>query len=93
MCFLTIEDETGTSNAVLTPQQFRRFRVPLHTAPLVEIAGPVQNIDGVLHLRVKRLIALALPEPVVAPAAKHYDAFEPDSREPWASLPESHDYR
>ena len=60
MCFLTLEDETGTSNAVLTPQEFRRFRVALHTAPLVEIAGPVQNVDSVLHVRVKRLVPLAL---------------------------------
>jgi error-prone DNA polymerase len=93
MCFLTLEDETGTANAVLTPQQFRRFRVALHTAPLVEIAGPVQNVDGVLHLRVKRLIALDLAGSVAAPAAKRYDALEPDSREPWAALPDSHDYR
>ena len=55
MCFLTLEDETGTANAVLTPQQFRRFRVPLHTASLLEIAGPVQNVDGVVHLRVREL--------------------------------------
>ncbi len=77
MCFLTIEDETGTANAVLTPQQFRRFRVPLHTSPLVEIAGPVQNVDGVLHVRVKRLASLAL---------------EADSPQPGAQLPVSHDY-
>ena len=60
ICFLTLEDETGTANAVLTPQQFRRFRVPLHTSPLVEIAGPIQNVDGVIHVRVKRLVALAI---------------------------------
>ena len=78
ICFLTLEDETGTSNAVLTPQQFRRFRVPLHTSPLVEIEGPVQNVDGVLHVRVKRLVPLAL-------AAA-------DSPQPEAPLPASHDY-
>jgi error-prone DNA polymerase len=78
ICFLTIEDETGTSNAVLTPQQFRRFRIPLHTSPLVEIAGPLQSVDGVLHVRVKRLVALGLADA--------------DSREPSAQLPDSHDY-
>jgi error-prone DNA polymerase len=62
-CFLTLEDETGTSNAVLTPDQFQRFRVPLHTASLVEIAGPVQNVDGVVHVRVREL------RPVAARAA------------------------
>jgi error-prone DNA polymerase len=62
MCFLTLEDETGTANAVLTPPLFRRFRVPLHTAPLVEIEGPIQNVDGVIHVRVRRLAPLALDE-------------------------------
>jgi error-prone DNA polymerase len=61
-CFMTLEDETGTSNAILTPQTFRRFRVPLHTSALVELEGPLQNVDGVIHVRVRRLSALAAPE-------------------------------
>ena len=58
-CFLTLEDETGTSNAVLTPQVFRRFRVALHGAALVEVAGPLQHVDGVIHVRVRELRALS----------------------------------
>jgi error-prone DNA polymerase len=58
-CFLTLEDETGTSNAILTPRQFARFRVPLHTAGILEIEGPLQNVDGVLHVRVRSLRPLA----------------------------------
>jgi len=54
-CFLTLEDETGTSNAILTPRQFKRFRVPLHTSSVVEIEGPLQNVDGVIHVRVANL--------------------------------------
>jgi error-prone DNA polymerase len=57
-CFLTLEDETGTANAVLTPQAFRRFRVALHSAALVEVAGPLQHVDGVIHIRVRELRAL-----------------------------------
>lgn len=57
-CFVTLEDETGTANAVLTPQAFRRFRVPLHTAALIEVAGPLQHVDGVIHVRVRELRAL-----------------------------------
>jgi len=57
-CFLTLEDETGTSNAVLTPHYFRRFRIPLHTAAIIEIAGPVQNVDDVIHVRVRELVPL-----------------------------------
>jgi error-prone DNA polymerase len=58
-CFLTLEDETGTSNAVLTPRAFRRFRVPLHASALLEVEGPLQNADGVIHVRVQRLSPLA----------------------------------
>jgi error-prone DNA polymerase len=57
--FLTLEDETGTANAILTPQVFRRFRVPLHSAAILEIEGPVQNLDDVIHVRVRSLRALA----------------------------------
>ena len=56
--FLTLEDETGTANAVLTPDAFQRFRVPLNTAAVVELAGPVQNVDGVVHVSVRELSAL-----------------------------------
>jgi error-prone DNA polymerase len=58
-CFLTLEDETGTSNAVLTPRVFSRFRMALHGAALVEVAGPLQHVDGVIHVRVRELRALA----------------------------------
>ncbi len=57
-CFLTLEDETGTSNAVLTPDQFARWRIPLHASPLLELAGPVQNVDNVIHVRVREVIPL-----------------------------------
>jgi error-prone DNA polymerase len=58
-CFLTLEDETGTSNAILTPRVFSRFRMALHGAALVEVAGPLQHVDGVIHVRVRELRALA----------------------------------
>ncbi len=54
-CFLTLEDETGTSNAVLTPDVFQRFRIGLHSGAILEIAGPVQNVEGVIHVRVRDL--------------------------------------
>jgi error-prone DNA polymerase len=56
--FLTLEDETGTSNAILTPRLFRRFRGPLHSASIIQIEGPIQNQQGVIHVRVQRLEAL-----------------------------------
>ncbi|MCP5065029.1 MAG: hypothetical protein GY946_00560 [bacterium] len=59
-CFLTLEDETGTSNAVLTPDVFARLRTPLHASPLLEVAGVVQNVDGVIHVKVGSIRPLAM---------------------------------
>jgi error-prone DNA polymerase len=53
--FLTLEDETGISNAIVTPAMFRRFRIPLHASSIVEIQGPLQNVEGVIHVRVQQL--------------------------------------
>jgi len=57
-CFLTLEDETGTANAVLTPRIFQRFRAALHGAAILEVAGPIQNAEGVIHVRVRELVTL-----------------------------------
>jgi error-prone DNA polymerase len=57
-CFVTLEDETGTTNGVFTPDQFEKLRGPLHASPLIEIAGPIQNVDGVIHVRVREVIPL-----------------------------------
>jgi len=56
--FLTLEDETGLCNAVLTPRQAERFRVPLHASNLLEIAGPVQNVESVVHVKLRHLAPL-----------------------------------
>jgi error-prone DNA polymerase len=65
-CFLTLEDETGTANAVVTPPRYDRWRVVLNTSPLLEVEGPLERVDGVTHVRataVRRIDAPAeLPE-------------------------------
>jgi error-prone DNA polymerase len=69
-CFLTLEDETGTANAVLTPDAFRRFRALLHRSAVVEVAGPLQNLEGVIHVRVRELEPVAPREAL--PGARDY---------------------
>ena len=58
-CFITLEDETGMSNGILTPAYFSRLRRELHSGAILEVAGPLQNVDDVIHVRVKELRALA----------------------------------
>ncbi len=57
-CFVTLEDETGTTNGVFTPDQFEKLRGPLHASPLIEVAGPLQNVDGVIHVRIREVVPL-----------------------------------
>ena len=71
-CFLTLEDETGTSNAVLTPDVFQRFRATLHESSLVELAGPVQNVEDVVHVRVRELRPLAGSSTAHVPPSHNY---------------------
>jgi len=63
ICFLTLEDETGTGNAVLMPDRFAEFRVTLHTSPLLVVEGAVQRHEGVVHLKVAKITGLSLPGP------------------------------
>jgi error-prone DNA polymerase len=62
MCFLTLEDETGTANAFLTPPLFERWRVLLNTSALIEVQGLLEHRDGVTHVRALRLRRLAAPD-------------------------------
>jgi error-prone DNA polymerase len=52
--FLTLEDETGTSNAIVVPDMFKRHRAVVQTAGILLVEGPVQNQDGVIHVRARR---------------------------------------
>jgi error-prone DNA polymerase len=79
-CFVTLEDETGLSNAILTPDITKRFRIPLNQASLLEIAGRLQRVDGVIHVRAREIIPLDLA-PTKPP------------NEPPPRMPSSHDYR
>ena len=60
MLFLTLEDETGTCNAVITPPVFRRHRRLFHTCRLLLVEGPVQKVDGVIHVKGVRFRELPL---------------------------------
>ncbi|MBI3782917.1 MAG: error-prone DNA polymerase, partial [Deltaproteobacteria bacterium] len=43
-CFITLEDESGTANAVVVPDMFQRFRSVIHTAAMLIIEGPLQKV-------------------------------------------------
>jgi error-prone DNA polymerase len=62
--FLSLEDETGVSNIIVTPQLFDRYRRELVSYPFLLIEGSLQNQDNVISVKASRIEPL--PFPVVA---------------------------
>ena len=59
--FLSLEDETGIGNIIVTPDIFDRNRMVLTSHPFLLIDGPLQNQDNVIHVRAKRIQPLTFP--------------------------------
>ncbi|HLH75230.1 MAG TPA: error-prone DNA polymerase [Candidatus Binataceae bacterium] len=68
--FLTLEDESGIANVIVTPDLFQEYRPLLHRAPILLIQGVVQRQDGVSALRGRRFAELKLPANL--PATHHF---------------------
>ena len=66
--FLSMEDETGVANVIVTPDIFDRNRVVLVKQPLLLIDGVLQNQDGVIHVKARRIQPLSY---VMAAAVSH----------------------
>src|SRR6058998_1531048 len=57
--FLSLEDETGIANVIVTPQRFARHRLTLVTEPFLLVEGIVQQQDGVVSVRATRVEGLS----------------------------------
>jgi error-prone DNA polymerase len=59
ICFITIEDETGTANLVVYPQLFDKFRKEIIQSRLLMVAGKLQREGEVVHVIVNRCFNLS----------------------------------
>jgi len=69
--FITLEDETGLSNAIVYADRFEDFRLTITTEPFLLITGTVQQAEGTTHLMAERIEALRTPREL--PAAASHD--------------------
>jgi error-prone DNA polymerase len=51
--FISLEDETGVSNAIIDPDLFERFRLVITEEAFLLIEGQVQNSDGVVLIKAR----------------------------------------
>jgi len=65
--FLSLEDETGIANAIVTPDLYQRYRPVLVNEPFLLVEGALQNYDNVISVKARRvrpLVATPLAAPV-----------------------------
>ncbi len=60
--FISLEDETGVSNAIVTPDLFEKWRLLITEEPFLLIEGEVQNSEGVVLIKARRITPLAHAE-------------------------------
>jgi error-prone DNA polymerase len=90
--FMLLEDETGTTNLVLPPPIFDRYRGEARTAPLLRASGRLERRQGAINVVVSRLARLERPD---LPLAEVRDIEEPIGRGiernrhgDWEAIPE-----
>ena len=60
--FLSLEDETGVANAIITPDMFQKNRLLLVSEKFVMVEGILQNQDNVISVKADRIFPLAITQ-------------------------------
>lgn len=66
--FISLEDETGVSNAIVSPALFEKERLVITQEPFLLIEGALQKADNVITLKAQRIRALPHHQLVSAPS-------------------------
>jgi error-prone DNA polymerase len=56
--FLSMEDETGIANVIITPDIFQKNRLLLVSEKFVLVEGILQNQDNVISVKARRVLPL-----------------------------------
>jgi error-prone DNA polymerase len=64
--FLSLEDETGIANIILTPDLFERERLTVTHHRFLHIHGLLQNNDGAVHVKAKTIAPFQMPEVAIS---------------------------
>ena len=64
--FLSMEDETGIANVIITPQEFETNQMVIVQHPFLLVEGMLQNLENVISVKAERIEPLAIThaEPV-----------------------------
>ncbi|HEX7288323.1 MAG TPA: error-prone DNA polymerase [Candidatus Angelobacter sp.] len=62
LIFVTLEDETGNANIIVSPDVYRADPMVVLHERFVKVKGTVQNQDGIVHLKAQKILPLAVTE-------------------------------
>jgi error-prone DNA polymerase len=60
LIFLTLEDETGNSNIIVSPNVYSRDPMVVLHERFIKVRGIVQNQDGIVHLKAETILPLQI---------------------------------
>ncbi len=60
--FLSLEDETGIANAIITPQIYAENHLVVVSQPFLFLEGPLQHQDGVISVKVETVRPLTVTQ-------------------------------
>jgi error-prone DNA polymerase len=66
--FISLEDETGISNAIVAPQLFEKLRLVITQEPFLLITGRLQHIDDVISIKAHHIEGLHYENLVGSPS-------------------------
>jgi error-prone DNA polymerase len=58
--FLSLEDETGVANAIITPDLFQKNRMLVSSEQFLMVEGILQNQDNVISVKAQRVLPLSI---------------------------------
>jgi error-prone DNA polymerase len=56
--FISMEDETGIANVIITPDLYERERLVVTRSRFLLVQGPLQNQDGIIHVKAQHIAPL-----------------------------------
>jgi len=60
--FLSLEDETGIANAIITPDVFKQHHLTIVQASFLLVEGKLQKQDGVVSVKVERVLPISITQ-------------------------------
>ena len=90
--FISMEDETGIANVIVTPDLYERDRLVVTRSRFLLVEGPLQNQDNVIHVKATRLTALVGCRTGIALARFSLSAHRDTIRTTPVAQPDCHEF-